>query len=291
MRDSTISHKPREDSTRRAGSPAQDDRGEPTPRREQDPPPRRGGSRRALTAAAAVAAWLVIWLAAARLIGQEMLLASPEAVAQRLAELAVTPGFWSSLAFSVSRILLGFCLALAAGLLLAAAAYRLSAAAVFLRPFMSAVKAAPVASYIILCLLFMPSRGLSVFIAFTMALPVIYTNVLNGLFAMDPKLLEMADVFGIGPARRIVSLYFSQLIPHLLSACGLALGLCWKAGVAAEVIGLPRGSIGEALYQAKIFVDTKSVMAWTVVVIAISFLLEKALLGLIRRLAALAERV
>ena len=238
----------------------------------------------------AAAVWLALWQAASAAISQEMLLASPVLVVRRLWELVLTPEFRSSVFFSLSRVAAGFLLALLLGIVLAALAYPLRPVEILLEPFMSAVKAAPVASYIILCLLFLPSRSLSIFISLLMALPVIYTNVLTGLQNTDRKLLEMARVFRMSLPRRIRYIYFSQLTPSLLAACSLSLGLCWKAGVAAEVIGLPRGSIGEQMYQAKIFLDSPSLLAWTVVVVAVSFLFEKAFLALLRRLAAALER-
>lgn len=241
--------------------------------------------------AVAVLLWLLIWHLASKLIKQEMLLASPASVAHRLSELVIKSSFWSSVAFSLSRVTMGFLLAFVTGIILAALAYRFRQVAVFMRPFISVVKAAPVASYIILCLLLMPSRQLSICISFLMALPIIYTNVLEGLCSTDKKLLEMAAVFSVPPLRQIVYIYFSQLMPFLVSACSLALGLCWKSGIAAEVIGLPLGSIGEHMYQAKIFVDTKTLLAWTVVVILVSFLLERVFLWALKKLSAKVERM
>lgn len=238
-----------------------------------------------------VLAWLLIWQLASLAVGQEMLLASPASVVQKLFALVGTSVFWRSVGFSLSRVAMGFLLAFTAGILLAALAYRFRAIAVFLQPFMSIVKAAPVASYIILCLLLMSSRSLSICISFLMALPVLYTNVLEGLYSTDKKLLEMAAVFQVPTGRKIVYLYFSQLMPFLVSACSLSLGLCWKSGIAAEVIGLPLGSIGEHMYQAKIFVDTKTLLAWTVVVICVSFLFERVFLAALRRLAGSVERM
>lgn len=239
----------------------------------------------------AILAWLLIWYAASRIIAQEMLLASPVSVARRLWELVFTGDFWRAVLFSLSRVTAGFFLSLALGVLLAVAAWKLRAAAIFLQPFIGITKAAPVASYIILCLLFLPSKSLSVVISFLMGLPIIYTNMLEGLLGMDRKLLEMAAVYEVPLRKRAAYIYFSQLTPFLISACSLSLGLCWKSGIAAEVIGLPLGSIGENLYQAKIFVDTKTVLSWTVVVIAVSFLLERLLLSLLQRFSGAIERM
>jgi NitT/TauT family transport system permease protein len=239
----------------------------------------------------ACASWLLIWQIASTRIAQEMLLASPLAVGRRLAALIPTDIFWRGVLFSLSRVGLGFLLAFAIGAVLAALAYRLRVIEIFFDPFMGIVKAAPVVSYIILLLLFMPSSDLPMFCALLMALPVIYTNLLGGLKSTDKNLLEMAAAYRMGARRKAIYIYFPQLMPYLLAACSLSLGLCWKAGIAAEVIGLPLGSIGEQIYRARIFLDTASLLAWTVVVVAISFVFEKAFLALLRRLSSAFERL
>ena len=61
--------------------------------------------------------------------------------------------------------------------------------------------------------------------------------------------------------------------------------------MAAEVIGVPDGSIGEKLYHAKIYLNTPELFAWTVVIVMISFVFEKCFLGGIRWLLQKVERM
>ena len=226
--------------------------------------------------------WLAVWQLGSVAVGQEILLASPAAVSKALGRLATAGLFWSSIAGSFGRISLGFLLALVFGRALAAASHRFPLLETLVRPLMTGIKSTPVASFVILALVWIKARNLSVFIAFLMAFPIAYTNLLEGLSAVDSKLLEMAKVFRVGKLRQLLYLYLSQLWPFLVSAASLSLGLSWKSGVAAEVIGLPRDSIGEQLYQAKIFLATDELFAWTLVVILISMAVEKLLLVLLR---------
>ena len=234
--------------------------------------------------------WIGIWQLASVRLGQEILLASPVSVILKLGELAVTGDFWQSILFSFERIVLGFLLALLLGAAFAVLSSCFGAVRILLEPLITVIKSTPVASFIILCLIWIPSRNLSVFISFLMVLPVVYTNLLEGIGRTDRKLLEMADVFGVGPAKRVCYIYLSQILPYLLTACRLALGLCWKAGVAAEVIGVPAGSIGEELYHAKVYLNTPDLFAWTIVIIAISFLFEKCFLAGLTWVVRKAER-
>lgn len=195
----------------------------------------------------AVFFWITIWQFASMYLGQEILLASPVSVVRKLFELSFTGNFWQSVGFSFVHIVTGFLLAMFLGIFLAVLAYWSKTVEILIAPVIAVVKSTPVASFIILCLIWIPSRNLSVFISFLMVLP------------------------------------------YFLSACRLSLGMCWKAGVAAEVIGVPSGSIGEKLYNAKIYLNTPDLFAWTIVIIVISFVFEKCFLGIVSRVVYMIE--
>lgn len=231
----------------------------------------------------AAAVWILIWQLASMWLKQEILLASPVSVIKKLAELIQTLDFWETIAFSFGRILTGFLLALAAGCVFGALSYAFSWAEILMAPLITVAKATPVASFIILCLIWIPSRNLSVFISFLMVFPVVYTNILEGLHQTDTQLLEMADSFGAGTGKKMKFIYAFQVMPYTVSACRLGLGLCWKAGVAAEVIGIPSGSIGEKLYKAKVYLNTPDLFAWTIVIVLVSMSFEKLFIWGLRR--------
>ncbi len=239
----------------------------------------------------AVLFWLMLWQLGSMALSQAILLPAPTVVFGRLAALSMTSAFWRSVAFSFGGIAAGFFLALLFGALLAAAAARFKPVDILLSPLMAVIKASPVASFIILLLLWVPSRGLSTVIAFMMALPIIYTNLCEGLRATDSDMLELAEVFRVPAARRLRYLYLSQLLPYLRSACAVSIGLCWKSGIAAEVIGIPKGSVGERLYEAKIYLDTPDLFAWTVVIVLLSLLFGRLFLALLDAFVVRVERM
>lgn len=228
----------------------------------------------------AVLVWLLVWQLAAMAVGRDILLVSPWRVAMRLGELAVRADFWRSILHTLGRIASGFLLATAAGVLTAALAARFARVRELLQPLMLTMRSVPVASFVILALVWVSSKNLAVLIVFLMAEPVIYTNTLDGLDRTDPGLDEMARVFRVPRARRARRVTLPQVLPAFLTGCRLALGLCWKAGVAAEVIGMPKGSIGERLQQAKVYLDTPDLFAWTLVILALSRAFEKLALWL-----------
>ena len=154
---------------------------------------------------------------------------------------------------------------------------------VLLRPYVLAVKSVPVASFIILALIWMRTSALPLFISFLMVFPILYTNVLAGIRSADRELLEMARVFRVPWLRQARCILLPAAEPFLLAGSAAALGMSWKAGVAAEVIGVVGGSIGEKLYEAKIYLQTGDLLAWTAVIVALSALFERAVLALLRR--------
>ncbi len=230
----------------------------------------------------AIAFWLIAWHVGSMAIGQSIILVTPVEAVRTLLHMMGTSEFYLSVFGSLSRILAGFLIGVLLGTVLAALSYVAQWVGTLMSPLMQAIKATPVASFVILALIFVSSRYLSVLMGFLMVLPLIYTNVLSGLNGTDAKLIEMAKVFHMPLGARIRAIYIPAAYPSFLSACALSLGMSWKAGVAAEVIGLPDQSIGEALYQAKIFFSTPELYAWTLAIILLSVGLEQAVLLLVR---------
>ena len=228
--------------------------------------------------------WLGIWQITAPFIHNPIMLVGPIEALQTLWGLLPSGDFWISIYQSFLRISIGFLTAFMIGLLLGSLAYHIPFVKELLEPPMLFFKSVPVASFVILALIWAGSRNLSIFIAFIVVLPVIYVNTLAGLQSTDRKLLEMAVVFRMPVWRKIRFIYLPALVPYLVSGCRIALGMSWKSGAAAEVIGLPEHSIGEHLYMAKIYLETANLFAWTLVIILVSAVFEQMVLFLISRL-------
>ena len=234
----------------------------------------------------AVLFWLCVWQLASMLINQRILLVSPVRVILRLIELIPTEDFLASLLHSLLHITGGFLAALLAAGLLAALSARFRAASELLAPLMLAIRTIPVVSFIILALFFVSSKYLAILISFLMGLPIIYQNLLEGIRQLresqeSRQLIEMSRLFRLRPYRRMRYIILGQLMPYLRAACSSAIGLCWKAGAAAEVIGMPDKSIGEKLQQAKIYLNTPDLLAWTLVLVLVSLSFEKIFLKLL----------
>ena len=232
--------------------------------------------------AAAVAFALAVWQLASVLVDAKILLVGPAEVIVRMATIWQTAHFWSSIWFTFYHIVAGFVLGSAAGILLAALAGRFRFAETLLWPFMITVKSVPVASFIVICLIWLSSKNVSIFISFLIVLPVVYGNLLSGIRAVDNNLLEMSRVFKMPSFKKLKYIYLPELKPFVISAFGTAIGMSWKAGVAAEIIGTPDGSIGKQLYYAKIWLDTDDLLCWTVIIVLCSLAFEKLFMAAMR---------
>ncbi len=225
--------------------------------------------------AAAVLAALVVWQLAAAVVNESIILVSPVDVTKRLSELVFVQEFWLVTLHSFTGIVGGFLGGFVLGILLAFAAGRSRFVKTMLFPYMLTIKSVPVVSFIILAFWIVSSQTLSYAIAFLMVLPIIYTNVLDGIENIDSDLLEMASVFKVPFYKRFLYITLPGIKPFLLSGISIAAGLAWKSGVAAEVICNPAGSIGEKLYYSKVHLETADLFAWTVVIVLLSILFEK----------------
>lgn len=228
--------------------------------------------------------WLGVWQGASLLINNNILFVGPAEMAAFLWGQLGQKSFWLTILCSFSRISLGFLGAFLCGILLGSLAYISPLIRELIEPVMLLIKSVPVASFVILALIWVGSGNLAVFISFLVVVPMIYVNTLSGLGSTDRKLLEMARVFRIPLKKRIHYIYIPALLPYLISGCKTALGMSWKSGIAAEVIGIPRGAIGEQLYYSKLYLDTAGLFTWTFVIVVISALFEQLFLFMLRKI-------
>ncbi|MDR3344056.1 MAG: ABC transporter permease subunit [Oscillospiraceae bacterium] len=235
---------------------------------------------------AAVLFWLGVWAFLAWRIGQELLLPSPAQVWQSLCALAVTADFWQTLGLTLGRILAGCAIGMGLGVVLGFLTGVSRVLDIFLRPLVSVAQSTPVASLIILALIWLRKESVPVFAAALMTAPGLLHNARQGIAETPRELREMAQVFRVKPGRQLRLLYLPQVLPYVLSGCAGAIGFGWKAGVAAEVLSLPRQAVGTEIYHSKLYLDSPALFAWTAAVVLLSVLLEGAVkfaLGRIRK--------
>lgn len=230
----------------------------------------------------AILFWGLVWALAAWAMESPLLLPTPVQVLHCLGQLAMTASFWQITLISIGRILLGLALGIGLGAVLAVLTEVSPLLHALVAPAMTAMQATPVASFAILVLIWVERDFVPVLICCMMALPVIWGGVSGGIGSVDPQLLEMAKVFRLRPFTKLRRIWIPSVLPFFRTACASALSLGWKAGIAAEVLTVPKMSIGRMISEAKLYLMTPELFAWTLTVIVLSLLLQKMLLRLLQ---------
>jgi len=241
-------------------------------------------SGKLLTALLSVALWLIVWQLAAQRMNQHLLLPAPITVARRLCELVTTKNFWLYTLRSLLRVVGGIVTGVGIAVLVSALTAAFRPVEILLSPVITVIKSTPVASFIILAMLWIADDILPVFISFLMVFPVVWANLHTALRAIPQPYHDLAHIYRLPLGRRIRRIYAPHALPYFLSACRSSLGLAWKAGIAAEVLALPALSIGKHLNDSKLYLETTDLFAWTVVVIILSLILDLLAGLLFRRL-------
>ena len=226
--------------------------------------------------------WTAVWYLAALALDNPLLLPTPVQVLRCLGNLMLTASFWQITVVSICRILLGVVSAFILGVILAVLTTNSRLLETLIAPAMTAMQAAPVASFTILVLIWMDRDFVPVLICGMMVLPVVWNSVSAGIRVTDRQLLEMAQMYRLPRSRVLRRIYIPSVMPFFRTACSSGLGLGWKAGIAAEVLTVPKRSIGRMISDSKLYLLTEELFAWTLAVIVLSLLLQKVMLHLLK---------
>ena len=239
-------------------------------------------SAHALIRCAPIIFWLAVWQMASMLDGSGVLLCGPLDALLALCRLSCTQAFWSSICFSTLRIVAGVLLGYIIAGVLAVASWHTSTVRILLQPALLAIKSTPVACIVVILLIWTGAANVSVITVLLLVVPAIYFALCAGLDSMDAGQRDLFEIFGVRGRRRFFALIWPAVLPYLQAASSTVLGMSWKAGIAAELIGVPAGSLGERIYQAKLLLETPDLFAWTFCVICLSWLFEHGAMALLR---------
>lgn len=222
--------------------------------------------------------WFLIWEIVALIINQEVYFPSPFSTFKALYKLLFIKDTYITILYSSYRTICGFILSCFFGIILGYFCGINNFLYDLFNPIIKVVRSVPVMSLIIISLLWFKDTNVPIFVAFLMCFPLIWTNIITGIKNTDIKLLQMCKVYNIKKIRIITSVYFHSILPHIKAAMISALGIGWKVTSAAEVLSLPRYSIGRYLYDSKVYLEIPDLFAWTIIIVILSFMFEKALI-------------
>ena len=227
---------------------------------------------------------LLIWHIGAVLVDNDFLLPGIGSTFNALSSLLATETFYKAVILTLLRVLTGLIFGCAVGFLLAIACVKISILKYTLGPIITIVKATPVASFIVLFWVMMSGDFLSIFIGFLMVMPIIWQSTTDAYGSIDKNLLEVAEIFEFTPAKKFRLVIFPVLKKYLVPAVITSSSLAWKAEIAAEIIAYTKRSIGQGINDAKYYMDSPTVFAWTIVIIIFSIVLENLSMKILKRL-------
>ena len=225
--------------------------------------------------------WLAVWQGAAQLTASKLLLPGPLDAFMALGGLVRTGKFYMDIGWTAARCIIAMVLSFAAGIPAAALSHGHEAVRTVLSLPVRFFKAVPVMAIIIYVILLAPSDWAAVIVCFFMCFPIVYTNILEGLDSVPAEYIEVGKIYGLAPSQRAMHIYVPAVLPQAKASVSLTAGLSWKAVVAAEVLSIPRYSLGYDMMNAKYYLETADLFAYIIVILALSMAFEKVInLGL-----------
>ena len=222
--------------------------------------------------------FLLIWYAVSAIIAAPLILPFPHLVIKRLFELAVTAVFWKAFAFTFLRVIISFLISLLLGFFLGLLAADSKAFAAFIDFPIELIRATPVIALILPALFWFTSNVVPVFVSVLLCLPIVITSSQKG-FEKTPENIEKlykAASRGFTGFKAFLYIRFPSATPALLSGAESAFGLSWKVVAAGEVLSIPHHAIGSVMQLAQIHLETCDVMAVTLALVLVSWLLQTA---------------
>lgn len=230
--------------------------------------------------AASLAVILFMWWSLALKINEPYILPRPEVVLNRVADILTGGSFAQVMLGTLTHVLQGFLIALMAGIVTGLAAGRFKLINSFVYPWVLLLRTTPVMSFILYLLLFVATDWVSVWVSVFIVYPMIHSSVLEGYKQVDSKLLEMANLHGVPMETQLRKIYFPSILPFFMSAAVTGMGVNIKAVITAEAMSLPNYAIGTELFNARNYLETDTILAWTLLIIVLAVIMDGLLYGL-----------
>jgi len=218
--------------------------------------------------------WIALWEVLYLCINNDIYFPSPLATVKAILALIWMKKTWLIIGMSSYRTLMALVSSAIVGVALGIACGLNRRLYDFFNPLVVVLKSTPVVSVIIIAIIWFRSADVPNFSGFLMCFPIVFSGTVAGIRNTDPKLKEMCSFYGVRRYDVLSGLYFRASLPYINAAVISSIGICWKAVAAAEVLSMPPDSIGANLYYAKTALDPASLLAWTFIIIVLSFLLE-----------------
>jgi len=229
-----------------------------------------------IIAAVIVAGWVLLsWRYGA------YVLPSPLAVARGFVDIVATGEIWRHTLASLGRILVGFGGAVVVALLAGLASFLSRTARGVIHDFLSVLNSTSVFVWIVISIIwFGLSNWAPIFTTFMITLPVVASNLVEGVENVDRRLLEMGDVYRLSGRQKFTAIVVPSTLPYLVAGMKVGFGLALKVSVVAEIFGVTSG-IGYVMNYSREILATQMVFVWALVMILVMTATDTLVFGAI----------
>lgn len=213
-----------------------------------------GFAENVLTPVALPIVLIAIWQAAVSFEWvPSTLIAAPTAVAINLVHLAISGALPDHVVASLSRLIIGFGIGAASGVLLGSWIGVSRAAQRLVGPTISVLAPIPPTAWIpLLIILFGIHEASKIWLIALGVFFVVTTNTVSGIRHVDLRFVEVARIFEKSRWETLWLVLLPAAMPAILTGLRLALGLSWILLIAAELIAANKG-LGWFIYDARNF--------------------------------------
>lgn len=226
---------------------------------------------------------IVLWSMLARIVNAELILPGPGKVIIVLFQVIQTKIFWQCFAGTFVRVIVSFLITVLLGGFIGLLCGISDFAKDFFEIPLAVIRATPVIAFILVAYFWFTSGFVPVFVAVLMSLPIMVTAITTGFKSSDKKYLAMAQTYNLSKKEIIRYIKIPQNIPYFCNGALSCFGLCWKVVAAGEVICLPKKAVGTLLQRSQVHLETSEVIAQTIVLVIVSFVIERLFAVLIGR--------
>jgi NitT/TauT family transport system permease protein len=229
-------------------------------------------------AALLVAGW---WLLSLRY--GAYVLPSPASVVVGLREVVSTGEVWRHTGASLARIAVGFGAAVVAAVLIGLVAFLSRLARGVVHDVLAVLNSTSVFVWIVISIIwFGLSNWAPIFTTFMITLPVVASNIVEGVAGVDRRLLEMGDVYRLSGRRKFTAIVIPSTLPYLVAGMKVGFGLALKVSVVAEIFGVTSG-IGYVMNYSREILATQMVFVWALVMVLVMTVTDKLVFDTVSR--------
>ncbi len=227
---------------------------------------------------------ILAWQLSAYFTGNTDIFPTPTKSFATLIKIASGQNFWIHIGTTLFRGIIGGLLSLILGFILGLLSSINSSIRNFIQPWVILLRSIPVIAVILLAIIWLTPGFVPFFIMLITVTPIIVEEVTEGIIEINTRYKEMITIYKIPASKQLKQVIWPGLLPRIASGFSLGMGYGWRAVVVGEVLSRPQWGIGDRMAHSQNYFNADELIAWTVVLIIISYFFDKLIVKIKTRL-------